>query len=717
MRDVGRVMGMPYAEVDNIAKLIPQELNITLSKALTSEPELMKLYETNTQVKSLIDTAKRIEGMIRNASTHAAGVVITEKPLTEYIPLCRGSGNEVVSQYDMETIEKNGLLKMDFLGLKTLTVINDTTKIIERTRKTPLPIEKIPLDDKKTLDLLNQAETIGVFQLESPGMRDLSKRIGVDGINDIIALVALFRPGPMHMTDDFVDRKHGRVKVEYHHPSLEPILKDTYGIMLYQEQVMQVANTLAGFTLAQADSLRRIMGKKIPEKMAQQKDLFVNGAVQRGVQKATAEKVFEDMAYFAGYGFNKSHSAAYGYIAYVTAYLKANYPVEYMAALLTSELTNSDKLAKYIKECQRMGIGILAPDVTQSFSGFTVVGGDIRFGLAAIKNVGAGAAQSIIETRIRMNGFKSLFSFIEEIDARLVNRKILESLIKSGALDSFGYKRRQLFEAIDTLLSEAQQSSRDRQMGQGSLFDIFAQEDSSFKEKAIQLPDVEEWNRNEILEHEKELLGFYVTGHPMLKYKDLSELVSDSTTQGFAQLAANGTRGLCGVLHAIKKKTTKAKNERMATASLEDIEGTIELLFFPSTYNETAQLLSEGLLCYVEGEKSARDNATTLIVKRLIPMHELEGTIEGALTIYLNSRTRTEDVEAVKKLIDLSYKGIDKAAIGFSYKFEDGTTASISTSKKTALCQELVTHLKGLECVEKLSFTRQPAQETASSRR
>lgn len=434
IRDVGRALNMPYAEVDRVAKMIPGELGMTLDKALEASPELRELYETEPKVHKLVDMARAIEGMPRHASTHAAGVVIGREPLTRYLPLYRSSDGVVTTQFAKETVEEIGLLKMDLLGLRTLTVIGDAVNIIKHTTGDEIDIDNIPLDDRATYEMLGRGDAIGVFQLESSGMRAILKELKPEVLDDIIALVALYRPGPLGsgMVEDFIRRKHGQSEIKYLHPALEPILKDTYGVILYQEQVMRIASDLAGFTLGEADLLRRAMGKKKPEVIAGLRNQFIEGARKNNIEETIAGQIFDLMEYFAGYGFNKSHSAAYALVSYQTAYLKANYPVAYMAALLTSVAGSSDKVAVYIEECKRMGIDILPPDINESLVNFTVVGDKIRFGLAAVKNVGRQAIEHIIAVRSKKK-FASLLDFCERAEHRVVTKRVIESLIKGGA--------------------------------------------------------------------------------------------------------------------------------------------------------------------------------------------------------------------------------------------------------------------------------------------
>ena len=494
VRDVGRVMGLSYADVDRIAKMIPPDPTITLKDALTSERELNNLYKSDPEITRLIDTALQLEGLNRHASIHAAGVVIADRPLNNYMPLFKTGDEQVTTGFSMGILEKIGLLKVDFLGLRTLTVIDQTLKIIKETTKEVIDIDNIPLDDAPTYKLLSSAQTIGVFQVESSGMRDLLKKLEPSRFEDLIALLALYRPGPIGsgMLDDFIQRKHNRVPIRYDHPKLEAILKETYGIMVYQEQIMQAASSLAGFSLAQADLLRRAMSKKFPEVMEKQRKDFVQGCLKNTISTTVANKIFDLIEYFSGYGFNKSHSAAYAMISYRTAYLKANYPVEFMAALLTSERDNTDKIVEYVNEATRMGLKVLPPDVNESDILFKVVDKKtIRFGLLAVKNVGFGSAESIVEAR-RHGQFSSIQDLCQRIDPRLVNRKVLESLIKCGALDYFGLARAQMVASLDMILEYTSRIQREKAKGELSFFDIGITQ-NGFKAAANNLPQVKEW--------------------------------------------------------------------------------------------------------------------------------------------------------------------------------------------------------------------------------
>ncbi len=650
IRDVGRVLGMEYSEVDKIAKLVPNELNISLERALETEPRLKEIIANDTRAAKLFEHAFVLEGLVRNASTHAAGVVISAEPLTTYVPLCRGTNGEITTQYQMGELEKIGLLKMDFLGLKTLTVISEALKIIARTRKLKWTPENIPLTDAKTFELLNKGQTTGVFQLESAGMQDLARRIGISSINDVIALVALFRPGPMHMLDDFIARKQGKTQIRYDHPLLEPILKDTYGIMLYQEQVMKCANVIAGYSLAQADTLRRIMGKKIPSEMDAQKNIFIEGAAKNNIPHKTAEKIFETMAYFAGYGFNRSHSAAYGLIAYQTAYLKANFLVEYMAALLSSELNNTDKISKYIRECTDMGIRMLPPDVNESYSTFTVVGKDVRFGLAAVKNVGKTAVTAIQDERVKYGKFKDFYDFILRVDSRVVNKKVLESLIRCGAFDSMGVRRLSLFTHLDSAMDWVGKQRRVVEENQGSLFDM--SEGSVSPKPTIQ--DLGEWPSHELLSHEKELLGFYVTGHPLHKYRRVLSLQFPLDSARLADQKDGVEIRVAGLISKARHTVTKRNSEKMAILTMEDLSGSYEVLVFPQTYAKCRDLLLEDKAVTIKGRISVKEDKPKILASEISLLENVQAKDPKAVQVRVVANESMKG--SLEKLRDLCLK-------------------------------------------------------------
>jgi DNA polymerase-3 subunit alpha len=629
IKDVGRVLDMGFADVDRISKLIPSmPLNIKLKQARQMEPQLDELARKDPKVKEVLEIAGRLEGMARNASVHAAGVVISPLPLRELVPLYKTNKDEIVTQYDMVGLEKLGLLKMDFLGLTTLTIISDALKLIEKHRGVILLVEDIPLEDKKTFEsIFCKAYTSGVFQFESGGMRDVLRRYQPDRIEDLIALNALYRPGPMDMIDDFIDRKHGRKEVVYDLPEMKEILEETFGVMVYQEQVMQMSNRIAGYSLGEADLLRRAMGKKKVEEMAKQREKFVAGAKANGHAPRKAEKIFDQMEKFAGYGFNKSHSAAYAYLAYVTAYLKAHFPTEFMAALLTSETGNTAKVVKYINECREMSIRVLPPDVNSSAFNFTPDGDSIRFGLGAIKNVGANAVESIVaalHTEAGEQGaggqgvpFTSLYDFCERVDLGAVNRRMIESFIRAGAMDSLSGTRAQLTAAIDSAMENGMRASRDRESGQSGLFAALIEEAPSAHHT---LPNVPDWTPQEKLTGEKEMLGFYVTGHPLDQYMDkVSELASHTTGQ-LEGLAKNTEVALCGVLVAVLRRRTK-DGKPWASLQIEDLEGSIEAMVFSTQYERLNTLLVEDKAVFVRGLVLPEENAPPKIsVQDIVPL-------------------------------------------------------------------------------------------------
>jgi len=642
VRDVGRVMGFAYADVDRIAKMIIPDPNITLKDALESETELKNLYKNDPQITKLIDTAMSLEGLNRHASTHAAGVVITDKPLDNYMPLFETQDGQITTGYSMTVLEKIGLLKVDFLGLRTLTVIDQTQKIIQKTKGIDIDIDNIPLDDSNTYKLLTSGQTIGVFQVESSGMRDLLKKLEPERFEDVIALLALYRPGPIGsgMLDDFIQRRHNRVPIKYNHPKLETILKETYGIIVYQEQIMQIVSELAGFSLAQADLLRRAIAKKIPEVMEQQRKNFILGCIKNNISESVANRIFDLIEHFALYGFNKSHSAAYALISYRTAYLKANFPVEFMCALLTSERDNTDKIVEYVNESNHMGIKVLPPDINESGALFKVVDNKtIRFGLLAVKNVGSGAVESIIQARDQgrftplemseehgkckfLTGFSSLEDLCQHIDLRLVNHKVLESLIKCGALDLFGSPRAQMLVSLDTILEFTSKTQKEKAKGQMSFFDAgFAQ--NGFKDTVNNLPSVKEWPEPQLLAFEKEMLGFYVTGHPLARYAHELKRFTSSSTANLYQYDDGREIKIVGLIAKIKQTVTRAKQEKMAILKLEDLEGVVEVLVFPAAFQKSARYIQPNTVVLVKGRLNRREDTPKIIANDLFPMDEV----------------------------------------------------------------------------------------------
>jgi len=667
IKDCGRAMDMPYGDVDRIAKLVPATVGITLDKALEDVPDLRKAYETDAQIRELLDTAKKLEGLVRGSGVHASAVVIAPRPLTELVPLNKTKNDEIVTAYDMKSVEKMGLLKMDFLGLATLTVIDDCLKLIKETRpgeSGKVDIDMIPLDDEETYKkVFHAALTSGVFQFESSGMRDMLRRYKPDRIEDLTALTALYRPGPIQggMTDDFIERKWGRRKVEYMLPQMETVLKETLGVIVYQEQVMQIANVLASYSLGEADLLRRAMGKKKPEEMAQQRDRFMSGAEALGHPKATAGEVFDQMEKFAGYGFNKSHSAAYGLVSYQTAYLKTHYPVEFMAALLTSETSKPDNVVKYIGECKEMGIRVEPPDVQVSGSQFTPYvtpeGQAIRFGLAAVKNVGVNAIESILKARAEVGGrFTSFWQFCEKVDLRVMNKRVIESLIKAGALDSLG-RRGPLMAAVDKAMERAQKAQKDAEQGQAGLFGLFDEAPRAGREGADDLPHAADWEEGERLAKEKEVLGFFVSGHPLDKYaeklRNLPGVISVAEAlerkppekRWGAQADPADELQVAGMMLGLRVQKSKRDQKLYAQATLEDATGKIELICFSRDYERLSGQLKMEAPVVVRGVLMGDEDAAPKIsISSIAALEEVQVKLPSALRIRINLASATEEM-------------------------------------------------------------------------
>ncbi|HEX5529251.1 MAG TPA: DNA polymerase III subunit alpha, partial [Methylomirabilota bacterium] len=623
IRDVARVLGFSYGEADRIAKLVPGfPLNISLDEALEKAPPLAEQVKRDQRVGEMWAVARALEGCTRHASVHASAVVISDEPLMERVPLYKDPKRpELITGYAMGPIEKLGLLKMDFLGLKTLTVITDALRLIQESRGVALDADALPLDDGKTYQLLTDARTFGVFQLESAGMRDALKRLKPQRIEDIIAMVALYRPGPMDLIEDFVNRKHGRAAIAYEHPLMESHLQETYGIMIYQEQVMKLAADLAGFSLGEADTLRKAMGKKDRELMAQQREKFVSGCKANKIDVRKAERIWDLIEKFAGYGFNKSHAACYGVVAYQTAYLKANYPTEFMAALLTSEMEKTDKIVQYVEETRTMGLRVEPPDVNVSRAQFTVAGDAIHFGLAAIKNVGATAIDSIVKVREADGAFPSLDEFCARVDLRLVNRRVIECLIKAGAFDSLGNTRAGLLASLDQAMEGGQRRQRDREEGQVSLFDALGGGEAPRAAAVSPAARVPEWPQEEMLAFEREVLGFYLSGHPLEQYR---EVVRRIGALNAADLAARSTGArvlLLGQVSAFSESATKSGN-RMAFATLELVDGSVPLTIFPEPYRSCASALRHKGPVIVKGRADDSDKGRVVLAEEIKPLEE-----------------------------------------------------------------------------------------------
>jgi DNA polymerase-3 subunit alpha len=668
IKDCGRALDMPYGDVDRIAKLVPATIGMTLDKALKEVPELAKVYENDKTIRELLDTAKKLEGLVRGSGVHASAVVIAPRPLTELVPVAKTKNDEIVTAYDMKAIDKMGLLKMDFLGLTTLTVIDDCLKLIEKSRGEKVDIESIPLDDEETYKkVFHNALTSGVFQFESAGMRDMLRRYKPERIEDLTALTALYRPGPIQggMTDDFIERKWGRRKVEYMLPEMETVLKETLGVIVYQEQVMQIANVLASYSLGEADLLRRAMGKKNAAEMAKQRDRFMSGAEALGHPKVTAGEVFDQMEKFAGYGFNKSHSAAYGLVSYQTAYLKTHYPVEFMAALLTSETSKPENVVKYIAECKEMGMAVEPPDVQVSGAQFTPHGQAIRFGLAAVKNVGGNAIESIIKARGEVGGrFSSIWEFCEKVDLRVMNKRVLESLIKAGALDSLG-KRGPLMAAVDKAMERAQKAQRDAAQGQSGLFGIF-DEGPKAGHNGDDLPRVADWEEGERLTNEKEVLGFFVSGHPLDKYAEKLHNLTGviSTAEALERKPPEKRWGqqadpadeilVAGMILGLRVQKSKRDQKLYAQASLEDGTGKIELICFSRDYERLAGQLKIEAPVLVRGVLMGdEDAAPKIALSSIQALEDVQVKLPAAVRIRINlDRTTEEMLAGLKSAVD-----------------------------------------------------------------
>jgi DNA polymerase-3 subunit alpha len=640
LKDVGRVLGVSLGTIESITKQIPvsQGRVTPLVEALETVPELRWVRETKDEkIRQLIDVSLVLEGLSRNASTHAAGIVIAPGPITDYVPLYKTPQTEPMTQYNMKDLEEAGLLKMDFLGLRTLTVFDRALALIKQNRGKEINLESLPLDDEKTFELFSHAQTVGVFQFESPGMQEYLRKLRPNSINDLVAMNALYRPGPMDMIDDYIARKHGKQRIEYPHPTFEPILRETYGVIVYQEQVTKIASEIGGFTLARADLLRRAIGKKDRPLMARLEKEFLSGATNKGMNRRTAAEIFELIKKFASYGFNKSHSVAYSIIAYQTAYLKAHYPAEFMAAILTSEIGNTDKIVLYINDCRKNGINVLPPDVNESQSTFVVTRDGIRFGMNAVKNVGENAVECIVKEREKSGPFETLFDFCRRVDLKIVSRKTIESLIQAGAFDTLNRNRAQLFEGLEKALIYAQNFQASAVRGQSSLFDLSPQKLSPL---TPMLPTVQEWSEAEKLDREKAMLGFYVSGHPLLRFE---EEVNVFSTAKFGQpetVKPGSVVRACGIVTAVKKKIDK-KGNLMAFVTLEDFTGRGECIVFSDPYKKFEGNLHQDSMVMVIGKGEAGGTSLRILVQEVYPMDKVREKFAKSIIVSL----RIDEVE------------------------------------------------------------------------
>jgi DNA polymerase-3 subunit alpha len=735
IRDVGRVMGLGYGECDRLAKMVPAELKMDLAKALKQSPEFKTAYETEEVTRELVDNAFVLEDIARNSSVHAAGVVIGDQPLVNLLPLKQDEDGTIVTQYPMGPVGDLGLLKMDFLGLKTLTVIRNVCEMVKQTQGVTITVDDLPLDDPKAYDLLNKGNTVGIFQLESGGMRDLCRKFQISSVEHITALVALYRPGPMDLIPDFIKRRHGEVAIEYEHPLLESISKETYGVLIYQEQVMQAAQILAGYTLGGADLLRRAMGKMKPEEMAKHRGLFVKGAKERNnIPEAKANSIFDLLEKFAGYGFNKSHAAAYAIVSYQTAYLKANYPVEFLSAMMTNDMGTQDKLKVVLDEAKVMGVEVLPPDVNDGQAYFYPASGGsrpegdsasqspvrnaIRFGLAAIKGVGEAAVKGIIEARDKGGKFTSLTDFCERVDSRTVTRTTLEALIKCGACDSLNETRASMYAALDRVMARAASAAADRVRGQVSLFGMMEEATPKQVEKSAQLP---EWPQHELLAHEKELLGFYVTGHPLTPLAPLLEkyCLHNSTTA--KTLPARGMTRIGGMVSTVQQGMSKKNGKAYAMVTLEDLEGTFSMLLFNENYDKFRELLVPQKALLVVGEVNNEEDKPKLFPTEIMPLEDAQRKFTKQIHLRLYpAHINGAKLEATRALVE-AHRG--KCPLFLCFRYPDAPPLFIEAHERYAVapsvaCQQAVDDLLGEETYyAKVDTTPPERQRRAWERR
>jgi DNA polymerase-3 subunit alpha len=681
IRDVSRVNNLPYADADRLAKMIPDEINISLEDAITKSADLRMEIDRNPIAKRIVASARVLEGMVRNTGKHAAGIIITDKPLDEFVPLTLQEG-DVTVQFDMSAVGKLGLLKMDFLGLKTLTVISDAVNNVRRTVNPSFDIETISLEDPKTYELLNIGKTVGVFQLESGGMQNASKLVGISNIDDINAISALYRPGPMAFIPDYARGKKDPASITYPHPLLEPVLKETYGIIVYQEQVMECARVIGGYTLGGADMLRRAMGKKDVEGMAKERIKFVEGAGRlHNISENKANEIFDLLNKFAQYGFNKSHSAAYAIVAYQTAFLKANYPVQFMAAVLTAELGNSEKVSHFVAEAEAMGLVVLGPDVNESRDTFTPVGEKIRFGMAGIKGVGEGAALKIIEEREKNGSFSDFGDFMDRVDGKAVNKRVIEHLIKTGAFDFCGASRKKLFDGVDGSIATAAANARDRAAGQSGFFDMLA-EDSAPKPKAaaanskarLASPDEDDFTQAERLQFEKELLGFYVTGHPMNAYIGLADALDTFATDELLNQGDRVEFRLCGLSSNLVKRLAKKDNRPWFMFTLSTRKASLQLNMFADATAKWGINLAENAQVAVLGNIIVNQEGARINIKEVRP---LEAYVMGNIkrVTWLLKPDHSQLNEFLKTLRQTLDKQVGSTLTSLGFIFEDRITA------------------------------------------
>ena len=695
IRDVGRALGVPLSEVDEVAKMIP-DMSKNLTKAMEEVPQIRDKCQETDEKTQMLDTALLLEGLPRHASTHAAGVVVADKPLNEYLPLFRGKEGETITQFDMTHVEKLGLVKFDFLGLRNLTVIKNCMALIEKQGKTPPDLDHVDMADPKAFELLQAADTTGVFQLESSGMKELILRLKPATFSDIVALVALYRPGPLDsgMADSYVERKNGREDVVYLFPELEEVLEETYGVIFYQEQVMKIAGVLANYTMADADGLRKAMGKKIAAMMDEHRNLFMKGAKENGHDPEKAKELFDLMEKFGGYGFNKSHSAAYALVSYHTAYLKANFPVEFIAALMTSERSNSDAVLKYIDECKGHDIEVLPPDVNQSDAFFTVTNECIRFGMAAIKGVGDAVIDIIVEVREKEGPFKSLYDFCERVPLNKVNKKTLEVLIRAGAFDSTGDKRSQMAAILEEALEYGHRIQKEKADSQ---LDLFADSGmgASVPVTIPKMPNIDEWEDNVLLELEKEALGFYITGHPMDKFQDIVTKYCSHNTTNLVDAADGKMIRIGGTLKVLKIHKTK-KGDMMAFCAIEDQASTVEVVVFPKVYAKIHPMLSQEQIVILEAETQKKENVVKLLAEKVVPVEDAQHEWTSGILISMDEKQGSPKLlEDLKPIIE-RYPGDAMSFIKIKLEKEQQVVVKLGEEFMTRTDPAFFTEVEGL---------------------
>ena len=679
IRDVGRSLNMSYAEADRIAKLIPEGLNITLDEAIEAEPQLKAMEEGTDEERRLLRISRSLEGLTRHASTHASGIVISDRPLVEYLPLFRGPNGEVMTQFTMDQVAQLGLIKFDFLGLKTLTVIQDTLDLIRDTTGQLVNLDEIDMEDDKTFQLISEGKTTGVFQLESTGMKELLRNLKPGVFEDIVASVALYRPGPLgsNMVVDFIKRKHGEIKITFPLPELEEILTETYGVIVYQEQVMRIAQVLANYTLAEADGLRKAISKKLSEEMAQQKERFLEGTTRNRLDRNKAENVFDLIEKFGGYGFNKSHSVAYAMIAYLTAYLKAHYPVQFMAALLTEDMGSQDKTIKNIAECREMGIPILPPDINESRVDFAVVERSIRFGLAAVKNVGFKAVEAMVQEREEKGPFTSLTDFCKRVDKSKVNRRVLESLIQCGAFDFADAYRSRLFASLNDALALGGISEDPNQL---NMFDLLPSKEG--EENTLEFTDIDEWDDEEKLRKEKESLGFYITGHPLDGFADIMTQFATTTTEDLVNIKDKGVVRLAGLVNSMRIKRTR-KGDKMATIRLEDKQGFTEVVVFPDVFARCAPVLNDDRPLLVTGEAEAGENVVKIRAQDIVALETVKQKSIRSISIPISRDGLTRS--SLIKLRDLIFRYPGDCRLMFKINLDGNNESTVAAHNRYSI--------------------------------